>query len=105
MASCHTKHNGGAEYGLDRMSNGVLISTRFARNRVCDSLFQPTTQTNMFDSYEESVRFHADAEGKLPADVIKQLFQEHSSNFANYSSTVSDEEWDDANRVLDWLGY
>jgi len=59
----------------------------------------------MFDSYEDSVRFHANAEGKLSADVIRQLFQEHGSNFANYSSTVSDEEWDDANRVLDWLGY
>ena len=59
----------------------------------------------MFDSYEDSVRFHADAEGKLSADVIHQLFQEHSSSFANYSSTVSDEQWDDADRVLSWLGY
>ena len=67
--------------------------------------FQPTTQANMFNSYEESVMAHADCDGKLPALVIRQLFQEHSSNFANYSSTVSDEEWDDAERVLSWLGY
>ena len=59
----------------------------------------------MFDSYEESVMAHADCDGKLPADVIRQLFQEHSSNFANYSSTVSDEQWDDADRILSWLGY
>ena len=59
----------------------------------------------MFDSYEESVRAQADAEGKLSADVIHQLFQEHSSSFADYSSTVSDDAWDDADRVLCWLGY
>ena len=76
-------------------------------------LFQPTTQTNMFTSYEESVRAHADAEGKLPAAVIRQLFHEHcclspedpASSFAHYSSTVSDEQWDDVDRVLSWLGY
>ena len=83
------------------MSNGGLLP------------FQPTTQTNMFTSYEESVRAHADAEGKLPADVIRQLFSEHcclspehpASSFAHYSSSVSDEDWDDADRVLNWLGY
>ena len=48
---------------------------------------------------------HADCDGKLPAQVIRQLFQEHGSDFADYSSTVSNENWDDGVRVLDWLGY
>jgi len=59
----------------------------------------------MFDSYEESVMVHADCDGKLPAQVIRQLFEEHGSDFADYSSTVSNETWDDGVRVLDWLGY
>lgn len=67
----------------------------------------------MFTDYADSVRFHADSDGKLPADVIEQLFSEHcclspenpASSFAHYSSSVSDDTWDDADRVLSWLGY
>ena len=101
MRSWHVISNGGAEYGVDRMSNGGLLP------------FQPTTQHNMFTSYAESVRAHADAAGKLPADVIEQVFSEHCclspedprSSFAHYSSSSSDENWDDADRILSWLGY
>ena len=65
----------------------------------------PRHKTLMFDSYEKSVMAHADCDGKLPAQVIRQLFEEHGSDFADYSSTVSNENWDDGVRVLNWLGY
>ena len=92
--------------------HGRRVTTRQDVERGIASV-QTHDSTAMFTDYADSVRFHADAEGKLPADVIHQLFQEHcclplehpASSFAHYSSTVSDEQWDDADRVLSWLGY
>ena len=73
-------------------------------NGVC-SLFTTHDSRPMFTSYEESVLCHADAEGKLPAHVIRQLFDEHGSDFADYVSSTPDELWDDGKTVLNWLGY
>lgn len=59
----------------------------------------------MFTSYADSVMAHADAEGKLQSCVIEQLFDEHSSDLNEYVEASTDENVDDAERVLDWLGY
>lgn len=59
----------------------------------------------MFTCYEESVMAHADAEGKLSASVIKQLFDEHGSDIEEFLSQATDETFDDAESILDWLGY
>lgn len=61
----------------------------------------------MFTSYEESVHYHADAEGRLSRHIIKQLFHQHSSSFKDYEAwdKVNDDNWDMADLVLEWLGY
>lgn len=59
----------------------------------------------MFTCYEESVMAHADADGKLSSSVIKQLFDEHGSDLNEFISQATDDNFDDAESILDWLGY
>ena len=58
----------------------------------------------MFTSYEDSVYAYTDAEGKLSVPIIKQLFDEHGSNLSEFLESTGD-NWDDAEVVLNWLGY
>ena len=48
---------------------------------------------------------HADSEGKLSASVIKQLFDEHGSDINEFTTQATEDNFDDAETILDWLGY
>ena len=56
-------------------------------------------------TYEESFLSTCDAEGKAPAWAIKQIFEEHGSDLDEFIGLATPQEWDDGEKILNWLGY
>ena len=66
--------------------------------------------TNKPMSYAESVMSFTDSEGKLNALNIKQLLNEHGFTVADWiadhaARNMHDDLIDDAQTILNWLGY
>tara|TARA_R100000329_G_C7423116_1_gene148667 strand:- start:153 stop:335 length:183 start_codon:yes stop_codon:yes gene_type:complete len=54
-------------------------------------------------SYEASFLSTCDAEGLAPAWAIKQIFEEHGSDFEDYQASTPN--WENGEAILTWLGY
>ena len=48
---------------------------------------------------------YADADGKLQTHIIEQLFEEHGSDLDEFIAQSTPDNFDDAETILDWLGY
>jgi len=62
-------------------------------------------------TYEESFLSTCDAEGLAPGWAIKQIFQEHSTDYAESLSEytahcrATSKNWEKGEAILEWLGY
>jgi len=56
-------------------------------------------------TYEDSFLSTCDAEGKAPAWAIKQIFEEHQADLDEFTDLATDDEWDNGETILTWLGY
>ena len=56
-------------------------------------------------TYEESFLSTCDAEGLAPAWAIEQIFEEHGSNFTEFTMNTPGDQWLNGEAILEWLGY
>ena len=56
-------------------------------------------------TYTESFLSACDAEGNAPEWAIKQIFEDHNSELSDYNETHKGYGRENAESILDWLGY
>jgi len=59
---------------------------------------------NEFNSYRESVVFHADQNGNLPPRVAYQLLAEHGTDYVTQIANGMENTFN-AKKILDFMGY
>ena len=55
-------------------------------------------------NYEESFLSTCDAEDLAPAWAIKQIFDEHGSDLADFQASHP-KDWENGETILHWIGY
>ena len=57
-------------------------------------------------TYEESFLSTCDAEGNAPEWAIEQIFNEHGSDYAEFTESLEfDQSMFNGETILNWLGY